>query len=190
MNKIKIIDISNKELKGQQPSNPYFFNRMNDYKLNCDKKSVIYSYIALKTLLKSLNIDLDQIEIVLDKNGKPVFKDKSLKIHFNISHSHNLVVVAVSDHPIGIDVQKFSKPNHKIIKRYFNAYQQTMLKQTINQTALYTKYWTVFESELKLFGNIKTKNTNTTEIYHKSKTLTDEHDNKYYLTISSTLKFK
>ena len=189
MNKMKIIDISNKELKGQQPSNPYFFNRMNDYNLNRDKKSVLYSYIALKTLLKSLNIDLDQIKIVLDKNGKPVFKDKSLKIHFNISHSYNLVAVAISDTPIGIDVQKFSVPNHKIIKRYFNAYQQTMLKQTINQTALYIKYWTVFESELKLFGDIQTKSTSTTKIYHKSKTLTDKHNNKYYLTISSTSKF-
>lgn len=189
MNKLKIIDISNKEFKGQQPSNLYFFNRMNDYKLDNDKKSVFYSYIALKTLLKSLNIDLDQIEIVLDKNSKPVFKDKSLKIHFNISHSYNLVAVAISDSPIGIDVQKFSVPNHKIVKRYFNTYQQSMIKQSINQTALYTKYWTIFESELKLFGNIQTKNTNTTKIYHKSKTLTDKQNNKYYLTISSTSKF-
>ena len=43
-------------------------------------------------------------ELQMDKFGKPYFVNS--KIHFNISHSGNFVVMAVSDWNIGIDVQR------------------------------------------------------------------------------------
>ena len=37
-------------------------------------------------------------------NGKPVLANEP-DVHFNLSHSGNLAVCAVSDHPVGVDVE-------------------------------------------------------------------------------------
>ena len=42
--------------------------------------------------------------VVEGKNGKPEFKEEGAPF-FNISHTDNVTVVAVSDRPVGIDIE-------------------------------------------------------------------------------------
>ncbi len=59
---------------------------------------------ALKT---SFNLNLNELNFTKTEKGKW----ECDKAHFSISHTDNLVCVAVSDSPIGVDVEKVRKIN-------------------------------------------------------------------------------
>lgn len=50
-----------------------------------------------------LQNDLPVSDVCFTESGKPFFKDG--KIHFSISHSKGLCAVAVSDRPVGTDIE-------------------------------------------------------------------------------------
>ena len=54
-----------------------------------------------------------------DKFGKPYFENAPL--HFNISHSGNYVIAAVSKYEIGIDIQRVRADKHRIAEKNFVA---------------------------------------------------------------------
>lgn len=55
-------------------------------------------------------------EVSFEKNGKPFFED--CPIHFSLSHSGGICAVAVSDRPIGVDVeQQKENYNSHLIER-------------------------------------------------------------------------
>jgi 4'-phosphopantetheinyl transferase len=75
-------------------------------KKNKHKKEIsLIGYLLLqKVLREDFDTGLGQIKILT--SGKPVLKNKSF--HFNISHSGNIIGVAVSKKgPIGLDIQQF-----------------------------------------------------------------------------------
>ena len=53
-----------------------------------------------------------------DENGKPYFLDRG-DIHFSLSHSGEYVMCAISDSPVGCDVQKYQEISDKVQKRIF-----------------------------------------------------------------------
>ncbi|MCH5191740.1 MAG: 4'-phosphopantetheinyl transferase superfamily protein [Oscillospiraceae bacterium] len=61
------------------------------------------------------NVPPESIEFNINKNGKPFAKD--LDVEFNISHSHDMVVCAVSDKPVGIDIEKIRPIKLNVAKR-------------------------------------------------------------------------
>ncbi len=78
-------------------------------------------------------------EIVKNERGKPCLSDRSLE--FNISHSEGMVVLALSDTPVGVDIEPMYRriPN-TVSKRFFGKEQATV------------KEWTEFESYGKFLG--------------------------------------
>ena len=81
--------------------------------------------------------------------------------YYNISHSGGIAVCGLSDHPIGIDIQKVTKNTKQILriaKRFFSAAEQESLQalQDANEPAamcrLFCRYWTARESYIKLIG--------------------------------------
>ena len=59
-----------------------------------------------------------RLEIEPDPHGKPV-PVNAPGVHFNISHSGDLVVCAVSSHPVGVDIELVRSANPGIAKRFF-----------------------------------------------------------------------
>lgn len=184
MKKIKILDISNTKFITEPVACSYFQNRINEYVQIEDKIKSYYSYILLKELLNTKKIDLDKQDIIRSTSGKPEFVNKNLNLHFSISHSKNFVVVALSNKPIGIDIQALSKYNIKVAKRFFSPSENQSIKKTINKEQVFTKLWSKYESDLKLFGSLKELKSNTKKIYHKHKKLKDCNNYDYYLYIS------
>jgi 4'-phosphopantetheinyl transferase len=74
----------------------------------------ITSYLLLKCALDIHRIK--KVKIKLNKFGKPMLENQ--EIHFNISHSGGYVVCAVSDSPIGVDIEQ-TNPNIKSISSRF-----------------------------------------------------------------------
>jgi phosphopantetheinyl transferase len=63
------------------------------------KETLKYSRVLLKYLLSNFYKKDSQI---LEDNGKPYIDDK---LHFSISHSQNILVIAFDEYPIGIDIE-------------------------------------------------------------------------------------
>ncbi|MCB9498028.1 MAG: 4'-phosphopantetheinyl transferase superfamily protein [Erysipelotrichaceae bacterium] len=67
------------------------------------KKQKFYVWKLLEfALQKSLSLDANSLNFIKKENGKWIVD----KCYFSLSHSGNLVAVAISDSPVGIDIQK------------------------------------------------------------------------------------
>lgn len=185
MLKLAIFDVSNIKYNGEKIGSPYFCQRVNDYKTTTDKTRCFYGYVLLKNLLKEINIELDNLNIITNQFGKPIAEN--LKYDFSISHSKNLVAVAVSNQNIGLDVQVVRDCNQKVAERYFSKFDNVKLNSSKHQDLLFTKLWTKYESSLKLFGCRKNFCNNAQPIKHKFKALKDKEKSKYFLCLT-TLK--
>jgi len=71
-----------------------------------DKRRFITSHGALRFLLgRYLKLSPEKIRFVADQNKKPLLNAND-NLHFNISHSGDWILIAISDFPVGVDVEK------------------------------------------------------------------------------------
>jgi 4'-phosphopantetheinyl transferase EntD len=88
-------------------------------------------------------------DLFYDSAGKPHLKDGK---HISISHSFIFSAVAISDQPIGVDVEK-QREKIGIIAHKFVKYENDYLnKEAINYINKLTVIWCVKESLYKLFA--------------------------------------
>lgn len=85
--------------------------------------------------------------------GKPCFADYP-RFHFNISHTEDLVAVAFSDSPIGIDVEHVRHAKERVAKRFFHEEEyQTLMQQPLEkQDEYFTALWVLKEAYVKCTG--------------------------------------
>lgn len=89
----------------------------------------------------------EDIIIKTDKNGKPYIEGNS-EIHFNISHTDGLLVIAVSDYEVGIDAEKVREVDMRVKKRFTKA-EAEYVGESINR---FFEIWTKKEAFLKQKG--------------------------------------
>ena len=84
-------------------------------------------------------------------------------VFFNISHSGDYVVCAVSDREIGIDIEKRTKARMEVAGRFFHGEEVAQLKmlEEDKQDQLFFNYWSVKESFLKYIGTGLTRPLNS-----------------------------
>lgn len=87
------------------------------------------------------------LKISADENGKPYFKNHP-QFHFNISHSKDIIAVAVSSAPVGVDVEILRDVNLKIAERRFTEKEKDFV--ITNEDFFYV--WTRKEAYLKKTG--------------------------------------
>ena len=75
---------------------------------------LIRSVVCEKYGIRNRDIHFDQ-----EEHGKPVIAFPE-NCHFNISHSGKWVVAAISEKPVGIDVERIKPVNFDIAKRFFS----------------------------------------------------------------------
>ncbi len=118
-------------------------------------------------------------KLKMDKFGKPYFENA--KIHFNISHSGNFVVMAVSNYNIGVDVQRMKLVRNRVAEKnflpkeceYINELEDDQVKQQ-----RFCEIWTIKEAYLKHQGIGLRKPLNSFEVDMTGKTpmLVDHKD--------------
>ena len=84
------------------------------------------------------------------KKGKPRIGLSGF--HYNISHTHGGVFVAVSDSPVGIDAEKPREVNFSVAERYFEPEDFAKLRHTLDPDRLYATLWTRLEAYGKYLG--------------------------------------
>ena len=86
------------------------------------------SYLMLLELLSAVYPELDtsKPEFGYNAQGKPFLLARP-DIHFSISHTKNAILVAISDAPIGVDIEAFRSPSAALIARTMNATEQAAI---------------------------------------------------------------
>ena len=104
-------------------------------------------------LKKYWNLTSEDYRIDRGEKGKPFIVGVE-NVFFNISHSGDYVVCAVSDREIGIDIEKRAKARMEVAGRFFHGEEVTQLKmlEEDKQDQLFFNYWSVKESFLKYIG--------------------------------------
>lgn len=93
----------------------------------------------------------------ITKNGKPEIKNASLALRFNLSHNDKLIICAVClKHDIGCDIENLSRKTsiETISKRYFASAEYQNLKNMPDQLrrSRFFEYWTLKEAFVKATG--------------------------------------
>ena len=73
-------------------------------------------------------------------------------VHFNISHSGRAVVCAVSDRPVGIDIQTIEARRPALLERVCTEGELRRILDSSDQASEFTRLWTQKEAVLKLHG--------------------------------------
>ena len=75
------------------------------FRFDADRRRSVAVWMLLRQMLSGMGLDADSLPVTEDEFGKSAF-DPSLGIHFNLSHAGERVMAAVSDRPVGCDVER------------------------------------------------------------------------------------
>ncbi len=91
-------------------------NRISGFKFDLDRIQSVAGYmLAIKGICERCEVDVEKVMLSKTKKGKPYAI--GLDVHFNISHSHDMVVCVVDDTPVGVDIEKIRAVNLNVAKR-------------------------------------------------------------------------
>lgn len=90
------------------------------------------------------------IEILADWNvneyGCPYLPEQAF---FNLTHSGNLVALAISESEVGIDVEKIREVDFELLHNYMNAEEWTDILRHEDSQYRFFEYWTIKEALMK-----------------------------------------
>lgn len=113
------------------------------------------SYDLLNYILIFKKNTGNNVKIYKNKFGKPFLKNNP-EIFFNISYSKNIIIIAISNVNIGIDIE-IKQNLSKDFQKNFHYYEQEVIS-TSSDIFIPLKYWTLKESYLKYLGVGLSKN--------------------------------
>ncbi|WP_340392666.1 4'-phosphopantetheinyl transferase superfamily protein [Paenibacillus sp. FSL E2-0190] len=104
-------------------------------------------------ICRRLSIKNSAIELEYNHYGKPLIKG-NMNLYFNNSHSGEWVVSAISDTPVGTDVERISEINIGIAERFFSPceFNDLMQKEGEDRLKYFFDLWTLKESYIKAIG--------------------------------------
>ena len=151
------------------------------------KRYIIGKFYLRIILSKIVLIKPSAIVFSYTKNRKPYL----LEHEFNISHSGNFVVIAISPLPVGIDIE-FIKEDfeyHSILNDCFTPLELSQINTVVD---FYT-FWTRKEAILKataegLIDNLQSIDCSTSTVYRnnlKLQLLSSYSDNNYMISLAT-----
>lgn len=93
------------------------------------------------------------VDLTIEKGeqGKP-FLPAHPELHFNLSHSGDFAVCAVSDQKVGIDTEEPQDYRENVARRFYTADEKRSIESSTDPDYRYVNIWVKKESYLKLLG--------------------------------------
>lgn len=141
---VKTFNIPSVLPKAKLPSS--ILKHCNQYK---DKYANQASLFAWSCLAKY--VDLTKVKF--NENGKPYLAGNEKYI--SLSHSLNMVAIAISNKPIGIDIETIIPLTvvRQLAQRLLDKKQLAQYFKAKDNCAWFTKYWTQHEAYIKMLGD-------------------------------------
>ena len=133
------------------------------YKNELQKKCTLAGeWLVRESMAEITGKKPDYFVILADERGK-LFCNNEPQIHFNISHSENLVAVAVCNSPVGIDIETIRKVSLKLAKRVCTPKEleyvfdkipdeEDYLSENPTYIKRFLEIWTIKEAYFKCIG--------------------------------------
>lgn len=134
--------------------------RARRFKADILSRRYIVAHVGMRDILaKYLGSSTASIDLVQPLNQKPFLRPKANQrdLHFNLSHSHEVAILAVSQTwSVGVDIEHIRPiPDViKLAKRFFakSEYEMLLTVDPEQQLALFFQIWTAKEAFLKAQG--------------------------------------
>lgn len=120
-----------------------------------DAKRTLFGEAMIRYLACSrMNLQNENICFGKNQYGKPFLYNKP-RFFFNVSHSANWVVCAISTKEVGVDIEKLKPIDMKIAKRFFDKREYHYIMSAADfatQVECFYDIWTLKESYVKYIG--------------------------------------
>ena len=122
------------------------------YRQERDQRLCIAAYRLLQHALRQECSINELPQFAYNPQGKPLL-DGHPNIHFSMSHCCDAVACAVSDQPVGIDIETFEHYSEEVAVRVMSEKEMLEIKSSPYPAMAFTRLWTMKESLYKLTGN-------------------------------------
>ena len=109
--------------------------------------------ILLMEACKDFGVSYRDETVFTNRCSKPFFSHSG--VQFNLSHSGERAMCVMSENPVGCDVEQTGRPDLKIAKRFFSAFEIAEIQSCAGpeaQADCFYRFWTLKESYIKCVG--------------------------------------
>lgn len=122
------------------------------YRQERDQRLCVASYNLLWCALR-IECGIDEAPVFnYDVHRKPVLQGHP-DIHFSLSHCPEAVACAVSDHPVGIDIESTGHYTIEVARHVMDNDEIRQIEASAQPAVTFTRLWTMKESLYKLTGD-------------------------------------
>ena len=173
MLEVYFADVSGLDPDGEYPLSPYRREKLIRQKnVLARKQGLGAELLLIKALESAAPGILPPLDISCGIDGKPELLGSGLS--FNLSHSGSFAACAVSDSPIGLDIQTERDCDRRLSEKYFTAPERRFIEESDNKAYAFTKLWCMKESAVKYIGTgLKTPLASFSVDPEKGETLLD-----------------
>ena len=126
---------------------------------------ILHELLVSHSFLPAIS-SLSELTYVEDDYGKPWLTVGSVReenIYFSLSHTKNAIAVAVSNRPVGIDIEAVVSQERvgdsHFLERTMNATERQSIAEADDPRLMFTELWTRKEAYVKLLGTGLDMNT-------------------------------
>ncbi len=153
------------------------------FKFERGQRTCVLAYLLLKRGLKEEYGITENPVFEYGEHGKPSMADHP-EIHFNFSHCKEAVACALSNHPIGIDVESVGRYSESVARYAMNDEELGQIMKSERPDIAFTRLWTMKEARLKLTGEGINDDIKNVLVGNPYRFTTEEHlDKGYILTV-------
>ncbi len=122
------------------------------YRNEAARRQGALAYLLLCRALREEYGMTEQPTFSFGEHGKPSLAERP-DIHFNLSHCLTAVACAVSDHPIGIDIESIRTAKPALVRHTMSESEANHILTSPNPDIEFTILWTRKEALLKMSGS-------------------------------------
>lgn len=115
------------------------------------KSQSIGAELLLRYAVGQITGKVSNVKWDTDENGK-LYLTEHDGIYVNLSHSGDYAVCAVSDVPVGVDIQHCRECDMKMAKRFFTVEEAEFINKSTDRNSAFFEIWTKKESFVKAIG--------------------------------------
>ena len=121
------------------------------FKHELGQRLCVKAYQLLKRGLKEVYGMEDNPHFIYNEHGKPSIEGHP-EIFFNLSHCKEAAICAISDKPIGVDVESVRAFNDSLVRYTMNDDEVREIETADDRAVAFIRLWTMKEAALKLQG--------------------------------------
>lgn len=154
------------------------------YRHELGQRQCVAAYLLLqRALLQEYGID-GHLQFAIGEHGKPSLVGHP-DIHFNLSHCREAVACAVSDRPVGIDIESTRRYHPMLLDYTMSPDERRLIAQAPRPDEAFIRLWTMKEAVLKLTGEGISRDLHTVLTGHNYHFATTIHPT--YICTTATL---